>query len=58
MTGKKQSQLLLQPNKVELGLQAVVEFDKNNFIKQLIPQVEVDDQYPSYPLVMKVPCSK
>ena len=31
VTGKKQSQLLLQPAKVGLGLQVGVEFDKKHF---------------------------
>ena len=32
VTGGKQSQLLLQPTKVELGLQVGVEFDNTSFL--------------------------
>ena len=35
MPGGKQSQLLLQPTKVELGLQVGVEFDNNSYSNQL-----------------------
>ena len=35
-TGGKQSQLLLQPTKVELGLQVRLEFDKNSIYAMLI----------------------